>query len=155
MNLVSYADLAEMHLRDFVDASADIDVEESGMIGLIGLGGWERLGENMFGWRQGEPYHTAGVALEFGPESPLTPASADRIVQRLGLPVVAGMSAADLIAKFGSPNQDRPGRPGLRLLHFVSGQDERYRIVFFVDERGGLEGFTFVRKDYSDEDDSI
>lgn len=90
MQLISYADLAKVRLQDYVDEDGEIEVEESGMIGLVGLGGWERLGETYFTWRQGEDFQTAGIELDFGPDSLLPRAAADQILERLGIPVRAG-----------------------------------------------------------------
>ena len=154
MKLISYADLAKMHLKDYLGENSDIDVEESGMMGLL-FGGWERFGETFFCWKQGEPFQTAGVALDFTSDSLLPPAVAGQILQRLGIPVRAGATSSELLATFGGPQQDRAGRPGVRLLDFVCGEIELFRIGCVVDDHDGLASLFFVRKDYCDEDDSI
>lgn len=151
MKLISYADLAKMRLRHYVDDDSEFDVEESGMMGLF-FGGWERLGETSFCWRQGEDFQTAGIELDFGPDSLLPRAAADQILERLGIPVRAGATSTELVSTFGSPLEDKPGRPGARLLDFVCGQSEPFHIGCVVDERDGLVSLFVARKDYCDEE---
>ena len=144
-----------MRLRDYAGEEADIEIEESGMVGLVGLGGWERLGKTYFAWRQGEPYQTAGVELDFGPDTFLSADAAHAILQRLGLPVRVGASVSELISIFGSPAEDRPGRLGTRLLDFICGGSQQYRLGCVVDNRNGLVSLFLARKDYWDEEDSL
>jgi len=155
MKLISYADLARMRLRHYVDDDSDIEVEESGMEGLVGLGGWEKLGDTYFSWRQDEDFQTAGIDLDFGPDSLLPRAAANKILEQLGIPVRPGATSAELVSTFGSPREDRPGRPGARLLDFVCGESEPFLIGCVVDERDGLVSLFIARKDYCDEDDSV
>src|SRR5688572_29187229 len=151
MKLISYADLAKMHLVDYLGEDSDIEVEESGVIGLVGLGGWERFGETLFCWRQGEAFQTAGIDLDFAPDSLLPQAAADQILQRLGIPVRAGATSSELILTFGRSHRDRASRPGARLLNFVGGETEQFLIGCVVDDRDGLVSLFIARKDYCDE----
>ena len=155
MTLISYADLAAMRLRDYVGEEADIEVEKSGMIGLVGLGGWERLGETYFTWKQGEPFQTAGIDLDLSRASTLPRPTADQILEELGLPVRAGASASELLSVFGQPLDDKPGRLGVRLLRFVCGEGELFLIGCVVDDGDGLQSLFIARMDYCDEDGSI
>ena len=154
MKLISYADLTKMRLKDYLGEDSDTEVEESGMMGLL-FGGWERFGETFFCWKQGETYQTAGVNLDFASDSPLPQPVAGQILQRLGIPVRAGATSFELLSAFGSPHRDRVGRPGTRLLDFVCGETELFRIGCVVDDRDRLASLFIVRKDYCDEDDSI
>lgn len=152
---IRYGELAKMRLRDFLGEGAEIDVEESGMTVVVGLGGYEGLGETFFEWRQGEPYQTAGVTLDLGHDSFLPESAALKIVDTLRLPVKTGMTASELIGIFGTPESDKPGRSGLRLLSFVCGQPDEYRLGCAVDEREGLVHLFLARKDYCDDDEAI
>jgi hypothetical protein len=76
MNPVTYDELGRMRLGGFLDDGVELDVEETGMMTLVGLGGFERLGETYFCWKQGEPYHTAGIELDLGPDTILPEESA-------------------------------------------------------------------------------
>jgi len=155
MKLASYAELAKLRLKDFVDGDLDIELEESGMIGLVGLGGWERLGKSAFEWRQGEPYQTAGISLDLSDALMVSGKVSSRIIESIGLPVHRGMTLPALIEAFGQPETDKPGRPGERFLRFICGTEEQYLFGCTVDQRDGLNYLFLVRKDYSDEDDSI
>jgi hypothetical protein len=155
MKLVSYSELAKLRLTDFVGRDLDIELEESGMIGLLGLGGWERLGESAFEWRQGEPYQTAGISLDLSDTSILSQEAAHRIIERTGLPVFRGMTAAALLEAFGQPETDKVGKSGERFLRFVYGADEQYLFGCTVDHRNGLNYLFLARKDYCDDDDSL
>jgi hypothetical protein len=155
LRLISYADLAQLRLQGFLGGAAELDVEESGMMVVVGLGGYERFGETFFGWRQGEPYQTAEVTLDLGRDSELPDESARQIIERLGLPVRKGATASELISTFGPPQKDKKGRPGTRLLDFVCGEGEQYLLGCVVDDHDGLVHIFFARKDYCDEDDSI
>lgn len=155
MRLISYEDLARLRLTDFLDSEAEVDVEESGMQIVVGLGGYEEYGETRFGWRQGEDYQTAEITLDLGPDSILPPEAANRILVRVGLPIDKGMPASALIKALGSPEKDKRGRPGLRLLHFVCGEGDKYLVGCDVDDAGGLTGVFVARKDYCDEDEAL
>ena len=144
-----------MRLADFVGQDAELYVEESGIIGLVGLGGFEGLGETMFWWRQGEPYQTAGVSLDLGANSELPPPAAGKIIDLLGLPVRRGVNVAELISIFGTPETNESGRLGTRWLRFVCGGPEKYLFGCLVDDNCGLVDFFMARKDYCDENDSI
>ena len=144
-----------MRLRDFADNEQHFEVEESGMVNLFELGGYEAIGETRFESKQGEPYSTSGVSLDLGPDSLLTQAQTTRIIHELGLPVRKGMTASELIATFGEPESDTRGRPGLRLLRFICGDKEPYLIGCCVDDREGLLELFLARKDYCDQDASL
>ena len=155
MSLISYADLAGLRLRDYVEQGADIEVEESGMVGLVGLGGWERVGESYFTWRQGEPYQTAGVHLDLGSGSQLPKAGLETLLNRLGLSVTPGMTQAEVTSAFGSPEISKGGRAAAWLLRFICGEREQYWIGCGVDDKAGLTRLFLARKDYCDEDDAL
>ena len=155
MTLVSYTDLAKMRLQDFVGRDVELELEESGLVTLVGLGGYEGLGETRFCWRQGEPYQTAGIGVDLGPKSLLPQPVAERIIASLGLAVRRGLRVAELVSIFGTPETDKPGRSGARLLRFICGGQEQYLFGCVVDDQRGLVDFFLARKDYCDEDDSI
>jgi hypothetical protein len=155
MKLISYTDLAKMRLRNFVGKDVELEMEESGWVTLVGLGGYEGLGETRFCWRQGEPYQTAGVDVDLGLESLLPQPVAERIIASLGLPIRRGMGVAELVSIFGAPESDKSGKPGARWLRFVCGTSERYLFACGVDDTRGLLEFFLARKDYCDEADSI
>jgi len=155
MSLISYADLAGLRLRDYVEPGADVEVEESGMVGLVGLGGWERVGESYVTWRQGEPYQTAGVQLDLGPGSQLPKAGQERLFKRLGLSVTSGMTQADVTSALGSPDVSKSGQAATRMLRFICGEREQYCIGCGIDDKAGLTRLLLARKDYCDEDDAL
>jgi hypothetical protein len=155
VKLISYGELAGLRLRDFLSTDAELDVEESGMIGVIGLGGFERFGETFFEWKQGETYRTAGITLDFGPDSILPEETARQIIDRLGVSARKGMTASELIETFGTPETDNQGRLGTRLLRFACGTEEQYLLGCVVDESEGLIQFFLARKDYCDADESL
>ena len=154
MNPVTYDELGRMRLGGFLDDGVELDVEETGMMTLVGLGGFERLGETYFCWKQGEPYHTAGIELDLGPDTILPEESAREILARLRLPVRKGMPKPEIIDKFGSPETDKVGAPGTRWLRFKFGEQELYWLGFVVDDREGLNNLFLARKDYCDESDA-
>jgi hypothetical protein len=155
MRLISYADLARLRLTEFLDREAEVDVEESGIQIVVGLGGYEAYGESRFGWKQNEEYQIAEITLDLGPDSILPTEAAKRILGRVGLPIDKGMPASALIQTLGSPERDERGRPGLRLLYFVCGEDDKYLVGCDVDDHDGLTGVYVARKDYCDEDDAL
>jgi hypothetical protein len=155
MNLISYEELAQLRLADFLGRDVELSTEESGMRVVVGLGGYEEYGETFFGWRQGEPYQTAEVTLDLGPESILPSDAADRIIERLGLPICKGMAASELIRVLGSPSSDKAGSPGTRLLRFICGQKDVYLVGCQVHEQHGLIHLFMARKDYCDEDEAL
>jgi len=152
MQLISYADLEKLRLSDFLDDEVEIDVEESGMDNLFGLGGWEQVGESSFEWRQAEEFRTSGVMLDCRPNAELPNDITSRIIERLGLPVTVGMSGAELIAVLGKPSTDKRGRPGLRLLDFLCGDQQEYVVGCCVDDQHGLVQIIFARADYFEEE---
>jgi len=154
MTLISYSDLARLRLRHFVGGQQEVWVEESGMIGIVGLGGFERCGETAFGWKQGEPYHIAGVTVDLGPAAFLPDDVGKRIIEKLRLPLRKGMTAAELIQIFGSPEIDQCTGPR-RFLRFICGDGDRYLLGCRVDQLHGLVHFFLARKDYCDEDESL
>ena len=153
MRLLTYADLATLRLRDYVGDGVKIEIEESGMEGLVGLGGWERLGETYFTWRQGEPYQTAGVDIDLGPDSQLPKSGVERLLKRLGVPVAPGMMELEVLSAIGSP--EATGQLGRRLLRFVCGEREEFLIGCVLDGEKGLNKLFLARKDYCDEDDAL
>lgn len=153
LDLISYSDLASLRLRDFIPG-ADLWVEESGMQVVVGLGGFERHGETSFGWRQGEPYHTAEVTLDLGPATALPDEVIQRIIKEPKLPVSKGMLAPDLIKTFGKPQVDEKTGPR-RFLRFAVGDKEPYLVGCGVDERNGLVHLFLARKDYVDEEEAL
>ena len=155
MKLVSYTDLAKMRLQNFVGKDVELEVEESGLVTLVGSGGYEGLGETRFCWRQGEPYQTAAVDVDMGPESLLPQPIAERIIASLSLPVRRGLSMAELVSIFGAPATDKPGKPGYRFLRFVCNAPEPYLFGCGIDDAYGLVDLFLARKDYCDEHDSI
>jgi len=128
-----------------------IDIEESGMQVCVGLGGYERLGETYFGWRQGEPYQTAEVTLDLELQSELPIEAAREILRKLRLPIERGMNYNELITILGTPITDNIGRPGLRLLKFVCGEGELFVCGCCIDDKMGLVNVFLARKDYFDE----
>ena len=64
MKLISYPELSKLRLKEFFGESIDPYVEESGMGIIVGLGGFEQLGETIFGWKQGQPYQTCEISLD-------------------------------------------------------------------------------------------
>ena len=144
-----------MRLRDFADNEEEFEVEESGMVNLFGLGGYEALGETRFEWTQELPYSTSGISLDLGPKSRLTDDQTTRIIRRLGLPVWKSMTASELIDAFGAPESDTRGRAGLRLLRFLCGYKDSYVLGCCVDDRYGLIEFFFARKDHCDANDAL
>lgn len=155
MKLITYAELAQLRFQDFLESSVELSVEESGMQVMVGFGGFQRYGESLFGWRQGEPYRTAEVTLDLGPKSILPTDVAEKILGRLGLPVRKGTTAIELIEVFGTPQSDKQGSPGTRLLRFVCGDRDRYLLGCQVDDKHGLIHLFLARKDYCDEDESL
>ena len=155
MKLISYKNLARMRLKEFLGKAVKLYVEESGMGVVVGLGGFEQFGETNFGWNQGEPYQTAEVTLDLGPDSALPVQAAKQILERLGLPIKKGMKASELIEIFGNPHIDKKGRPGIRLLEFICGEKDKYYLRCVVDDREGLISMFLARKDYCDDDESL
>ena len=80
---------------------------------------------------------------------------AEQIIASLSVPVRRGMRVEELVSIFGTPETDKRGRPGARLLRFVCGEREQYLFGCVVDDNRGLEDFFLARKDYCDEHDSI
>lgn len=156
MKVINYKDLAKLRLRDFIGDSPELYVEESGMQVVVGLGGFERLGnsDTSFGWRQGEAYATAEVTLEFGPGSAIPEEVANRILKQIGLPIQAGMTGDELIQVLGPPNVDKKSGSE-RSLQFVCGDNEPYLIGCTVDDDAGLNYLFIARKDYCDEDAAL
>jgi len=144
-----------MRLRDFLRESSDIYIEESGMRICVGLGGYEQLGENYFGWRQGEPFQTAEVSIDLHSSSEMPIESARKIIGKLGLPLDKGTTASRLIEAFGTPQIHKPGRVGTHFLRFICGKEEQYLLGCFVDDREGLNSFFLARKDYYDQAEAI
>lgn len=155
MQLISYRALAKMRLKDFLPIDTETEIEESGMIVGTGLGGYERFGETIFGWRQNEEFQTAEIDLDLQPNGELPMDVARQILEELQLPVHRGMRAAELIEIFGTPVSDKAGRPGLRLLRFICGDTDQYYLCCDVEGENGLTGVFLGRKDYIDEDSSI
>lgn len=154
MNLIPYAELARLRLRDFIGDVGGIWVEESGMQIVVGLGGFERIGETSFGWRQGEPYQTAEVTLDLAPTSTFPSDSAKRVIEMLKLPVHKGMTGPELVRALGEPQVDQK-TGSRRFLRFVCGEKERYFVGCGVDDQHGLVHLFLARKDYCDEDESL
>ena len=151
MKVISLEDLARMRLGNYVGKDVEIEIEESGMIGLAGLGGWERLGETYFAWRQGEDYQIAGIELDLGTDSLLPRTAAEQIIKELGLPIEVGMTAPELLLRFGVPFQDKTGRPGDRLLDFICGERDQFVLNCIVGSDKGLTNMYLLRKDYYDD----
>ena len=154
MTLISYGDLAQLKLRDYVKDSSAIWVEESGMQINVGLGGFERCGETMLGWRQGEPYRVAEVTVDFGADSAAQRDLADRIICRLGLPVHSEMTVHEVLHLFGTPNIDSKSASG-RFLRFICGGQQGFLVGFRFDKQGRLSSLFMARKDYCDEDEGL
>jgi hypothetical protein len=160
MKLISYRKLARTRLAEFLDKTAELYVEKSGMEVVVGLGGFESFGElgatgTVFGWKQGEPYQTAEVSLELGADSVLPDASVKKLLKRLGLPIKKGMKASELIESFGKPLSNKKGRAKIRLLRFICGEKDKYYLMCVVDDREGLISISLARKDYCDENESL
>lgn len=155
MRMISYSDFAKLRLKDFLDDDAELWVEESGMDIVVGLGGYEEYGETRFEWKQGEIYQTAGITLDFEPDSILPSEAVKQILRRVGLPLDKGITASALIQELGTPVKDERGRPGLRLIYFVCGEVDEYLIGCDVDDRDGLTGIYVARKDYCDEEGGL
>jgi hypothetical protein len=154
MNPITYADLSRLRLRDFVGKDVDLWTEESGMQIVIGLGGFERRGETSFGWRQGEAYHTAEVTVDLGSKSELPPDVAQRIIEKLRLPLRRGLQGQELIALFGKPQIDET-HGKRRFLRFIIGDTDVYVLGCAVEDEVGLVYFFLARKDYCDEEESL
>jgi hypothetical protein len=154
MNLISYNDLARLRIRDFLPKDAAVTVEESGMQIVVGLGGFERCGETIFGWRQGQPYQTAEITVDLRP-SRLAPGDlADRLASKLRLPVSRDTTPDDVLRRFSKPQLDSKSPSG-RFLRFAYGEKEPYLLGFHFDNQDHLETFFIARKDYCDEDDAL
>ncbi len=150
MQLLTYSDLSVLRLKDFVGPEQSLSVEESGFQVVVGLGGFESLGESWFGWRQGEAFQTAEVNLDLSPQSLLPSSIADQIIAKLGVPIRRAMTAESLFAAFGKAETDS-GQGPRRFLRFVCGEVEQYLIGCYLESADGLVGFFLARKDYCDE----
>lgn len=150
-NIISYKDLAKLRLKDFLSASDTTYIEEGGMRICTGFGGYEQLGENYFGWKEGELNQTAEVTLDWQKNSKLPIEAAEKVLVKLQLPLRPGMRASEIIKIFGEPISDKAGRPGLRLLRFICGNPDKYILVCDVENEKGLIGLSLFRKDYYDE----
>lgn len=151
MKLLNYAELQGLRLSEFLgDAAGDIYIEESGVRGIVGFGGYEEFGETRFGWRQGEEFCTAEVSLDLRSSSLLPEASARRILEKLGLPVQKGMSLSELVTVFGVPDRQTRGMAASNL-RFICGDNEKFVLGCHVDDREGLVSLFLARKDYFDE----
>ena len=153
MQLISYSALGKIRLGDYV--TGELSIEESGMIGLVGLGGWESFGETYFSWRQGEDFLTAGISLHLAPDSMMPADSAKRILSDVGLPVSSGMTREELIRLLGAPETVRGCARSGWFLRFVCGDPEQYFISCVVQEEEGLVTVHLARKDYCDENAAI
>ena len=156
VTLISYDELSRLRLKDFLGESAETIVDESGMMIAIGLGGCESFGphgKTLFGWPQGETYRTAEVAVDLSPDSSLSKDVAARLIQAIGLPLRAGMSADELLNLFGSADRDS-GPDESRFLRFTCGDKEPYYLGCHIEGEQGLVHFFLARKDYCDRDTS-
>lgn len=154
VNLISYSGLSQLRLREMV-GGIELDFEESGMQVLVGLGGYERYGDTMFCWRQGEAFKTAGIELDLSPTSMLSVDLAAKIIKTIGLPVESGMSASELSRLFGTSDIDTNGSVEPRLLRFVCNEREPYVVGFQVHQQHGLINLFLARKDYCDAEDAL
>lgn len=155
MNLVTYAEFARLRLEQFLGDTLKLNVEKSGMQTVVGLGGYERYGETYFAWKQGEPYQTAGVALDLSQKSILPDDATRRIIEKLRLPIRKGMAASELLALFGTPKIDSRGPIGTRFMRFICGDRDLYYLGCQVHDRDGLIHTFIARKDYCDDEESL
>lgn len=155
MTLLSYQELAGIRLQDFVPNGLDIELQESGMNIVVGFGGYERVGNNYFEWRQGELFQTAAVTIDLDDSSALPQSVILRILEKLGLKVLGGMTMAELAAIYGDPCQVQNWGGGESQARFICGGSDKYILGCHLSEATGLRWFFFARKDYIDEDEMI
>lgn len=142
-HVISYTNLSQLRFTDFLPEGAEVSGEDH-YEWMNGLWRYEGIGFSWFGAPMEEPGRTACFEL-FADEVP--PASMERIMRQVGLPIAFGMSRPQLEAALGEPFNTSSFSDDRITLEFTTSYAEAYYLSCSVLHVGGLVFFSLLRED--------
>ena len=152
MELLPYNEFASLRMKEFWPPSAQIDwfTSYTTRLGYANCDG-EVYGYAYFIRGTQAPDDLGGIALESLDAESCPEGAADRLLARLHLPLAAGMSLEDVLARLGEPVERTVIEPNMEThLEFVVGRDWPYHVFCIVWPDRGLQYIAVVRKDLYD-----
>lgn len=143
MQLIDYNQFAVLRLRDFVPDGTAIG-EVSGWEWMGSCWYNEGIGFTSFSRHISMPDQTGGLEISF---SELSAERSQRLLSAIGLPLLPGMSASEVLSAMGQPAEERQFVPGRCLYEFRVGNYQPYVVDCTVDGTEGLIHVAVVRAD--------
>ena len=157
MELLPYNEFASLRMKEFWPPSAQIDwfTSYTTLLGYANCDG-EVYRYAYFIRDTQAPDDLGGIALEsLGPDS-CPEGAAERLLARLHLPLSAGMSLDEVLARLGEPVERSVTEPDMAThLEFVVGRDWPYHVFCSVWPGRGLQYIAVLRKDLYDRKTAI
>ncbi len=143
--MISYNEFGNLNFLDFFPRTpAYYDDDVGGTVTSIGYACVAGYGFTSFARIEGDT-GTGAINLDFSHDCPEV--EGNTLLTRLGLGLLKGTPATEVINQLGTPQNDRTNPRGFRFCSFDVGENWRYRVSCAFDQAGKLYQVGVARND--------